>query len=380
MKYINILIISIILISCSQNQEEDNIELNLTFSIDTIQIDSGEEILHLKDNLWISDLSEDENFLFNYNRNQNILEKIDLNQKSLERKIQFEKEGPNGIGGMISNLSLTSNNNVLVWYYGITSIFDQNANLVRDLKIEKITNDVMKQYEAYPMMLFEDNYDPDRFLGLYIKWEDTSYFLLDVNTGKSTYRIIELPELNKMNDYSIGLTHQERNVGSFGTGAKAIKVDDNIVITNTVFNNAYIFNIKSDSLYTKSWDSPLIGMSRTYVGPKQVEVETTEYWEVYKKLQEDIHFGYFIWDRKNNRFLRLSSKEKFGEEKEENGSYKPTDAEVFLSVFDKDFNLISESLVPDLKKKPGKHFTKDGKIWIFENLEDELAFIRLSVN
>lgn len=51
----------------------------------------------------------------------------------------------------------------------------------------------------------------------------------------------------------------------------------------------------------------------------------------------------------------------------------------FLSVFDKDFNLIAESLVPDLNKRPDKHFVKDSQIWIFENIDDEMGFIRLSV-
>jgi hypothetical protein len=42
--------------------------------------------------------------------------------------------------------------------------------------------------------------------------------------------------------------------------------------------------------------------------------------------------------------------------------------------------LIGESLVPILNKTPGKHFVKGGKIWIFENIDDEMGFIRLSVD
>jgi len=33
-----------------------------------------------------------------------------------------------------------------------------------------------------------------------------------------------------------------------------------------------------------------------------------------------------------------------------------------------------------LDKRPNFHFVKDGKIWIFENIDDELAFVRLSID
>lgn len=52
---------------------------------------------------------------------------------------------------------------------------------------------------------------------------------------------------------------------------------------------------------------------------------------------------------------------------------------MYISIFDKDLNLLAESLVPELKAPPKRHFMKDGKIWIFENIADELAFIRLKI-
>jgi hypothetical protein len=52
---------------------------------------------------------------------------------------------------------------------------------------------------------------------------------------------------------------------------------------------------------------------------------------------------------------------------------------VFISIFDEDLNLLTESPVTEQTAPPKKHFVKDGKIWIFENVEDELAFIRLGI-
>lgn len=81
-----------------------------------------------------------------------------------------------------------------------------------------------------------------------------------------------------------------------------------------------------------------------------------------------------IWDRKNQVFYRFSYQEFAFESKiKENVKSK-----VYLTVLDKDLNQLGETLVPQLIKKPAKHFAKDGKIWIYENVEDELGFVRLA--
>jgi hypothetical protein len=55
-------------------------------------------------------------------------------------------------------------------------------------------------------------------------------------------------------------------------------------------------------------------------------------------------------------------------------------AKVVLSVYDFDLNVLGESELPQWNKIPKFHFVKDGKIWVFENIDDEMSFVRLSVN
>jgi hypothetical protein len=342
-------------------------------------VDPGEEILYLKDNVWLSSLSPDGRFLFNFNRNDAVLEKIDLDNLTLVNKIQFEKEGPNGIGTFISNFSGTSDGNIMMWSYGLSSIFDQNAKLIKNLNFDKIAEVELKQSGAYPMELFECPNDPNRFLGLFLQWQERNYFLLDVDTKNETYRKIELPELGKINEFAVDLMYDGNWSGNFGVSTFSLGNSDNILIMNNAFNEAYIFNTTLDTLFLNTWDGPLTGRKKTYLGPKQVDFNSSQRWEVSKKIDEDINYGIILWDSDNQRYLRLSAKQKFGEEKLESGAFKPIGAEVFLSIFDKNFKLVSESLVPDLNKRPDKHFVKDGKIWIFENIDDEMGFIRLSV-
>lgn len=351
----------------------------MTFSLDTVMVDPGDDFLYLRDNLWLSNISTDGTYLYNFNRNDAVLEKIDLDNLTLVNKIQFEKEGPNGIRTFISNFSGTSEGHIMMWSYGLSSIFDQNAKLIKNLNFDKIAEVELKQSGAYPMELFECPNDPNRFLGLFLQWQERSYFLLDVDTKNETYRKIELPELDKMDAYSAELTYDGQFVGAMGTGAFGMGTEDKIVVTNLVYNEGYIYDFSADSLIFKSWDGPLTGVKKTYLPPKQIEMQSTQQWEVSKLIDEDINYGSMLWDYENQRYLRLSVKQKFGEEKLEHGAFKPIGADVFLSIFDKDFNLVAESLVPDLNKRPDKHFVKDGQIWIFENIDDELAFLRLKV-
>jgi hypothetical protein len=380
MKNLKISLVCFLIISCSEKRTSENQDYsNLTFSLDTVMVDPGDDFLYLRDNLWLSNISTDGTYLYNFNRNDAVLEKIDLDNLTLVNKIQFEKEGPNGIGTFISNFSGTSEGHIMMWSYGLSSIFDQNAKLIKNLNFDKIAEVELKQSGAYPMELFECPNDPNRFLGLFLQWQERKYFLLDVDTKNETYRKIELPELDKMDAYSAELTYDGQFVGAMGTGAFGMGTEDKIVVTNLVYNEGYIYDFSADSLIFKSWDGPLTGVKKTYLPPKQIEMQSTQQWEVSKLIDEDINYGSMLWDYENQRYLRLSVKQKFGEEKLESGAFKPIGAEIFLSIFDKDFNLVAESLVPDLNKRPDKHFVKDGQIWIFENIDDELAFLRLKV-
>lgn len=54
-------------------------------------------------------------------------------------------------------------------------------------------------------------------------------------------------------------------------------------------------------------------------------------------------------------------------------------AKVYITVYDKDFQLKAEGQLPEFQESPRFHFAKDGKIWIFQNIEDEMGFIRFTL-
>jgi hypothetical protein len=129
------------------------------------------------------------------------------------------------------------------------------------------------------------------------------------------------------------------------------------------------YDTEMDSLFFRSYDSQLTANHK--LKNYQLQHESDESFdEEYNRFLQEINFLAPFWDEKNQIFYRFSYQQIPTEDKI-NAELK---WKVFLTALDKDLNLIGEIYVPQLTKVPAKHFSKDGKIWIFENIKDELAF------
>jgi hypothetical protein len=381
MKCPYLLLLGLLFSYCSEKTETKPEFIDqFSVSLDTVIVNSNGEFIDLRDNLFFSGLSPDKSYLINFNRTDVESERINLDELVFEKRIKYEKEGPNGIGDMISSLNVSDSDQVMVWFYGLYAFFDQNGVKTKDLELEKIAPDLLLGSEVYPQTLYEDPQNKDRVIGLFNSWKENSYFLLEFDLANRTSKRIELPELAKINEYKTEITVNGNFAGNLGGSVFSTQCPDKLVLSSSVINEIQIFDFVRDSLYSKSWDTPLLGAKRNYIGPKQFEYNPEEMDDISKKSEEDINYGEFIWDEVNEKFYRFSSKKNYSESKNEEGQYSIISAEVFLSVFDKELELIGEAIIPEITTAPKKHFTKDGKIWIFENIDDELAFIRLRFN
>lgn len=127
------------------------------------------------------------------------------------------------------------------------------------------------------------------------------------------------------------------------------------------------YDTEIDSLLMKSYTSQLTAnqKNKDYI----IEHETEEQFKLeYARYKEEINFMSPFWDQVNQCFYRFSYEETEGT------------TSVYLTVFDEELNQIGETILPQLNKKPAKHFAKDGKIWIYENISDEMGFVRLIFN
>jgi len=97
-------------------------------------------------------------------------------------------------------------------------------------------------------------------------------------------------------------------------------------------------------------------------------------------LKESINFTVPKWDSDTQHFIRLSYKTLYGEDRTDRGEPIATGAEVFLTVLDKDLHVVKETFLDRYAKVPPPHFFKDNKIWLYENINDELGFVRIAID
>ncbi|WP_154856586.1 DUF4221 family protein [Cyclobacterium xiamenense] len=368
----------LILLGCSEKKSEPAAPVDFLLTQDTVLIDPQGSIINLKYGLTHPELSADGNYLYHYNYGEARFDKVNLETLELERTLQYEKEGPDGMGGYIGGYALTGNDQVMVWSNRLNALFDQEGKKVRDLKLTRIASEI-EGPEIFPIRLMEHPSDPNTFYGLYGKWLDHQFFLIRFDLETESYEKIPLPETRKLNDYRMEIEHEGKPAGGFSPKpiAHAIQ-DEKIVITNGAFNEAYVYDIRLDSLYLKTWESQLTPNQNEYKLPKTVELLQAE--EHYMKFNESIYFLPPKWDPVSQRYIRLSFTTQFSENLDEYGEAIETGAEVYLTVLDKDLTMLGETYLEQYPKNPRQHFFADNKIWLYENMDDELGFVRIRLD
>ncbi|WP_114748855.1 DUF4221 family protein [Pleomorphovibrio marinus] len=369
-----------LLVACGRNSNSSvEVSDNLVISVDTVMVDSRNDILYVQENLLKSDVDTKVQFLYNFNRPKHGIEKINLDKLEFEEMISFEKEGPNSIEPFFSKLAIAEEGEIVICFHTQAKIFDPNLKLSREVNFDQLVDNKISDSGALLASLLNYPREKDRFIGLFNNWENSSYFILDMDDLNKRHKLIELPDLDKLADFNVDILYNGSWGGRLTSQVRADQNRDKILITNNTFNEILVYDLVLDSLIHKTWESELIGSKRAAVPIKKVEGDSDQLFELDRQIKEDIHFGNLVWNPDREQYYRFSFKEKFEGEREPHNYYQPLGAEVFLSVFDADLRLIGESEIPALKIRPKKHFFKDGSIWFFENFEDELGFIRVTV-
>jgi hypothetical protein len=379
MKNLLFLISMLFLFSCGGNSEEKATAdfSTITFSLDTVMVDSKDEILDLKSGLWTSDFSEDKKYLYNFNSNDHSIEKIDLDLLEFVGRFPFEKEGPNGIGDYIGLIQYLPEERFYINSNLKNGIFNLLGEKVGDLnfKYEELQGDSLPiQQRLMYGFVFDD--EPKKIFGVFRDWfnNKTSFGILDVD--KKTYLDKPIPEFDFLKDFTTVLNgDQGFPIAFLGPWVWANNDNGKIIIGNNASSDLYIYDVASDSLWFETFESKLTANRKTGTYPAEA-ASKEEFDALNRTFGEGITFMNPVWDPAKQIYFRFSYLQEFTEL--EGKSVEK--AIVYLSILDQDFNLISETVVDGLDKRPNFHFVKDGKIWIFENIDDELAFVRLGIN
>ncbi|WP_339867729.1 DUF4221 family protein [uncultured Algoriphagus sp.] len=82
----------------SESTEAKNILENLTYSVDTVVVNPGDNIIDLSNGSMFSSVSLDEQKFYHFDYNKTAINEVDLQKLELTDRYQFSKEGPNSIG------------------------------------------------------------------------------------------------------------------------------------------------------------------------------------------------------------------------------------------------------------------------------------------
>ena len=374
MKYLIIFII--VLVSCTKRECVITNPI-LTYSLDTVIINSNSEILDLTRFLIISSLDFEKKSIFTYNEFDHSLDQIDLEKLEYIKKYPFEKYGPDGTGEYFYEFSTLEDGRFFVKSYGKSGIFDTNGNLTQKVDWRNSIGSNGEKYADFPrkqilidsedLLAFGLSYDEENSeVNLDIlSIEENMVNRLDLNSKKSySDLILAIDDTPILIDPQVYLSWQ----------------NSTIIVSYEFSNEIVLFDPKANVLRFVGYNPILT--PKSVKPPNDIRIDSKE--QLQKEFQyylEQVKYYPPVWDSESKHFLRLSTKTIFSEENKENSILpEAEEIKVFLTIFDAEFNFLTELEIHELSYSFGKYFSKDGKLWIFANLNDEIGFIRVNLN
>lgn len=383
MKYILLTISALFLFSCEKTVKEDVKDYSkISIAMDTVVVDPGDEIINLKYGLFNNTMSEDNKFLFLWNQGETTLDKINLEELRLEKKIQFEKEGPNGVGMYMGWMSFLNEDAILMASMGKFSLFNLSGEKIREYKntkeifeVDSLSED---EYFLKNPIIIENG---DIIYGYLGHFKDNNFVFSKADFKEKKLRRFDLEGSQELPDYKIVFI--TGNMGStIGSEKSVKKAGDLIILSSSAYNRLYVLDLKKDSIYQVDYTPNLTPTGKKGGYPEKLDSEK-RFKELMAEIDAEINFQPPVWDEKNRKFYRFSFETPHSETNEgplfRSADQKPI-SKVYLSIFDENFNLLGETLLDELKHVPNTVFVRDGKIWIYENVDDELGFVRISIN
>ena len=367
------LLILCVFFSCQRKDNEvDN--QGLSYSVDTVIIDSKGRLLDLERGIFISGLDDKESSLFLYNRFDHSIDEINLNSLTFVNNYPLEAEGPNGTGNHVNYMNVSKDSLFFIKSFYKSGVFDRKGDVVERIDWERVANSASSQHEekrwnemmidALDSKVFGLSYNNTKgevFLDV-LSVQDSLVNRHDIDPEKSYHNfILAVEEPRTFLDPLVYMNYENQLIFSHQYSSELILYDPEEEIVKTVY-------------YEPSMTGKRVKDPR---GPittnEQVQHE-------YQHFLEQVRFSPPVWDGKNQRYFRLSAKRVFSDTREE-GAFLPDmkEIKVFLTILDAKFNLVAETVIPELKSETAKYFAKDGKLWVYENFSDELGFIVVDI-
>lgn len=153
-------------VACGPSMEGKMDFSHLTITMDTVMVDSKDEILFLKTGLNSSDLSTDKKQIYNFNNDTHTLEIIDLDDKPFKERVEFEKEGPDGVGNYVQSVYSIDGEKLLISAFMQSGMFDLQGKKIQNINLKDLSGDPVGRGEMLTHPLIHPDY-PNHLVGLY---------------------------------------------------------------------------------------------------------------------------------------------------------------------------------------------------------------------
>ncbi|MCH7401539.1 DUF4221 family protein [Belliella kenyensis] len=372
----SLLFLSIILLySCGQKESTKDYS-QIEISMDTVMVDSKGEILSLAGDLMVSDLSADKTLLYYLNPMTLQLEIVDLDELEFVQRVQYDEEGPNGVGRFAMQFQVLPDEKFFLGSYTSKGIFDLSSKLISkyDFRMSELNGD--QDFEGYvEKTLVVNPKDENQLFTILISWNDQLTLLGSIDVQTKEFKNFPIPALDYMSSFKLVYSEGGKPLSMRADFIDLSRSEEMLIISSKVGSDIYTFDFATEDFIHYPAQPIALPAKKTVKIPQMVE-SMEEFQKHNRGLGQDINFSAPVWDDENEFYYRFAH---FLKHKEEDGKFIHSDTEVHLMLLDKEFKVLSETLLENYKKVPVKHFAKDGMLWIFENMEDEMGFVRIKI-
>lgn len=365
--------------SCASKERAENNTPNsveFSYEVDTVMVDAGDQFIHLNWQLTTSDLSDDEKYFYNFKTGANDpgLEVLDLENLMLERIIPMNLDGPNALRSpYVSHVYLLADETFYLSDSYEVYHFDQEGNKLSTLSYAKQEFKGEKLPEDKRIQLNETlSADGKTLLALYggQKMGDPAegLALFDLENKTVIYKPLDVSK--DLDKYQSVLYYNGEQPMSMILASIHLQLrNDSLIYSNTAQNKIFFYNLKTDSLSSKDFSSKYTSSEAAGNYQKQTDSEE-EFREIMKEKDKEVNYGRLFFDDQNGVYWRFAKG--MDRMKGDTMTYKTV-----LTAFDSQFNQLHEELLPSEFILPYKYFTRKGMIYIYLNIDDELAFVRI---
>jgi len=379
MRKLTVLLFLPLIFSCGgsffEKAESGNMLENLTYTVDTVLVDSGEEVIALPWGMGPFTLTEDKSTLLMFEVPQHKLLEVDLDQLSLIRKTDFEKEGPNGIGDYVMQIQLGPQRALFLNGGSATGKFSVDGGLLEDLRVapEGIDPELVTNLRnLYWSSLFD--FDKNRVFSVPSTDKSEQFELLIIDPFTKSLRMESMPKMNSVLEYRP--TFMSESMIDFLAVSWYMKIENSqLLISNGSMSGFYRLDMETSDFEFVEVAHPDFPTQMDFK-VNNLPTELSEFLESKQKINEHLNYMDLMWDETRELYFRLGKKTFIDpEQKDQAPRY-----EIFLFAYDPDFKAVGQTQVIGLNQLPQGGFFKDGKLWSYVNVNDELGFAVMDFN